>query len=465
MKKIFYFTFLILLVATYSYSQLSGAVEIYNSNQFGLLKFKSVKKLNSGIKDIYVQNGVNFVSTANESGRYLKLNKTNTSWYVPANGFINAGWGTEFPYGSLQCCPVSFFAISPKDTNLIIKFQITPAASCPDAHTLYTTNGGVNWENSPFSCGGAIFYPYGSDYNPKKDSSLIFGYGTLTPNGIFQSNNGGANWQNICPINYLRQTESSYSAYSGYGFIKYNPFDTAFVYANGMNNVTLSTNGGYSFTALNVKWMKDIIFSYKDSILYGFNDYTLYRSHNKGLSWDSVQTIVKFTSLEINPDYPNILYGGDSLGVYRSTNYGVNWSLYNNTFTPSKLIIGISKDAGSQDTFYIATTKCVYKVWASFLLNTGNQSTSLPLKFSLSQNYPNPFNPTTTISYNVKSYQVIKLVVYDILGKEVAMLVNEKQKPGEYEVTFDGSAFPSGVYFYKLQAGEFTETKKMVFLK
>ncbi|MFZ1320267.1 MAG: ASPIC/UnbV domain-containing protein, partial [Ignavibacteria bacterium] len=86
--------------------------------------------------------------------------------------------------------------------------------------------------------------------------------------------------------------------------------------------------------------------------------------------------------------------------------------------------------------------------------------------FELEQNYPNPFNPKTVINYElqVTSY-LVSLKVFDVLGNELSTLVNEKQSAGRYTVTFDGSNFPSGVYFYKLQAGEFVETKRMVLLK
>lgn len=92
-------------------------------------------------------------------------------------------------------------------------------------------------------------------------------------------------------------------------------------------------------------------------------------------------------------------------------------------------------------------------------------SSEVPTKFELFQNYPNPFNPKTNIKYSVSSVQDIKLIVYDILGKEVATLVNQKQVPGLYEVTFDGNNLSSGIYFYKLTAGSFSQTKKMILLK
>jgi hypothetical protein len=95
---------------------------------------------------------------------------------------------------------------------------------------------------------------------------------------------------------------------------------------------------------------------------------------------------------------------------------------------------------------------------------------NIPYVFSLSQNYPNPFNPVTKIKFDipsdVKSKTLnVKLIIYNILGKEEATLVNEQLKPGTYEVTFDGSNLTSGVYFYRLQSGEFTDVKKLVLLK
>ena len=97
----------------------------------------------------------------------------------------------------------------------------------------------------------------------------------------------------------------------------------------------------------------------------------------------------------------------------------------------------------------------------------------LPTVFALEQNYPNPFNPATTINYSIPavetghapSLQHVNLVIYDLLGREVATLVNEQQRPGSYTVNFDASGFSSGVYFYKLTAGQFTESKKMILLR
>lgn len=86
-------------------------------------------------------------------------------------------------------------------------------------------------------------------------------------------------------------------------------------------------------------------------------------------------------------------------------------------------------------------------------------------KFALFQNYPNPFNPSTTISYQIPKQSNVTLKVFDLLGKEVATLVDEKREAGSYEVKFSGASLPSGLYFYRLQSGLFSETKKLILLR
>jgi hypothetical protein len=89
----------------------------------------------------------------------------------------------------------------------------------------------------------------------------------------------------------------------------------------------------------------------------------------------------------------------------------------------------------------------------------------IPQKFALYQNYPNPFNPSTTISYDLPERSRVKLSIYNILGQEVATLVNGEQEPGRYNINFDASGLPSGIYFYTLQTPYFTKTNKMVLVK
>jgi hypothetical protein len=90
---------------------------------------------------------------------------------------------------------------------------------------------------------------------------------------------------------------------------------------------------------------------------------------------------------------------------------------------------------------------------------------AIPQHFALEQNYPNPFNPTTGVRFQVSGVSDVRIAVYNLLGQEVAMLVNEVKQPGTYTVQFDASNIPSGFYFYRMTAGGFTSTRSMVVLK
>ncbi len=103
-----------------------------------------------------------------------------------------------------------------------------------------------------------------------------------------------------------------------------------------------------------------------------------------------------------------------------------------------------------------------------------NINSEIPKEFSLSQNYPNPFNPSTKIQFSISRTPLtplsqrgdnVRLVVFDVLGREIATLVNEQLQPGTYEVDFDGSKFSSGIYFYTIQAEGFIDTKRMILVK
>ena len=89
----------------------------------------------------------------------------------------------------------------------------------------------------------------------------------------------------------------------------------------------------------------------------------------------------------------------------------------------------------------------------------------MPSDYSLGQNYPNPFNSSSDIRYQISDIRHVRLTVYDLLGREVAVLVDEKKAPGTYEVRFDASGLASGVYLYRLTAGSFVQTRKMLLLQ
>lgn len=103
--------------------------------------------------------------------------------------------------------------------------------------------------------------------------------------------------------------------------------------------------------------------------------------------------------------------------------------------------------------------------WTPYAVGISNISSEIPDKFRLYQNYPNPFNPSTVIDFDVPKAGLVKIVVYDMLGREVKILANEYVNPGKYKVDFNGSNLSSGIYYYKINAGDFTEIKKMLMIK
>jgi len=152
------------------------------------------------------------------------------------------------------------------------------------------------------------------------------------------------------------------------------------------------------------------------------------------------------------------------------------------TFWRRTFVKGIGEGSYSyqqlSSTFNATLIGCVidgvlYGDTSFFPTSINNISSAVPDSFSLFQNYPNPFNPTTKIKFSIAASPVpskgegqeVSLKIFDILGKEVATLVNENLSPGTYEVEFNGSNYASGIYYYKLTATEFTETKKLILLK
>ena len=93
------------------------------------------------------------------------------------------------------------------------------------------------------------------------------------------------------------------------------------------------------------------------------------------------------------------------------------------------------------------------------------KSTIVPKEYVLEQNYPNPFNPATSIKFSIPKEGYVEMKLFDVTGREVAVLVSDPYKAGTYEIDFDASKLSSGVYFYRITAGEFTDTKKMILVK
>jgi hypothetical protein len=107
----------------------------------------------------------------------------------------------------------------------------------------------------------------------------------------------------------------------------------------------------------------------------------------------------------------------------------------------------------------------VDRLFSEITVGIEEELVNIPKSFILSQNFPNPFNPVTTIRYQIPHRSKVLLKIYDVIGNEVADLINEEQEVGFYNIDFNAAKFSSGVYFYRLQAGSFVQTRKMILMK
>jgi Secretion system C-terminal sorting domain len=134
---------------------------------------------------------------------------------------------------------------------------------------------------------------------------------------------------------------------------------------------------------------------------------------------------------------------------------GTNWvnSIFNG-------LIRLTDATRNFYSFFGIKIEIYYKI-----ITNVDEGNIIPDKFVLQQNYPNPFNPSTTISYSIPQSNLVQLNVYDILGSKIAVLVNKEQSVGNYKVEFNASNLTSGIYFYRLQSGNFADTKKLILLR
>jgi photosystem II stability/assembly factor-like uncharacterized protein len=196
----------------------------------------------------------------------------------------------------------------------------------------------------------------------------------------------------------------------------------------------------------------------------------IYKTTNSGINWN-IQLSSSSSYFE-SVRFLNSQTGwaaGEYGNICCTTNGGTNWNLQNSLTNRSLFSVYFTDSitgwiVGDYGTILKTTNGGI-----SSFVSQINQT--VPEKFSLMQNYPNPFNPSTLIKFNVpvdsriRGNDKVLLKIYDILGKEIETLVNEKLQPGSYSVEWNASQYPSGVYFYSLVAGEFRESRKMILLK
>ncbi|MBI5019934.1 MAG: T9SS type A sorting domain-containing protein [Ignavibacteriales bacterium] len=207
------------------------------------------------------------------------------------------------------------------------------------------------------------------------------------------------------------------------------------------------------------------------NIVYAGMEGVVIKSTDGGINWERTgltDTPFYVRGLAVDLSYPNHIYAGgiaspDSIGFFESTDGGMTWQ---DIPAPlgTKGISSIVINPIDHRDVYISTFGSGVFRYRSPIVNVEENPTT-PAKFFLSQNYPNPFNPLTIINYQLPIESWVSLKVYNLLGQEVATLVNEVKKWGSYEVEFNASTLSSGVYYYRLQVGSIAETKILMVLK
>jgi len=331
-------------------------------------------------------------------------------------------------------------------------------------HALYTTNAGTNWIQASIQpVGQGIVYLTSIFILDRLNAYACGAFFTFIdvktgPEGIiYKTTNGGINW-----VQSLRWGVNHTD-------IKFLNNNTGAVIGGG--SFMRTTNGGTNWQLISSLAAGGRMSNPFQDTFYTFSDYNIARTTNYGINFTLYQTN--------NPKplrgiyFVNSKYGfavGDSGTVIKTTNAGINWTAQNSaTLQNINSVWFLNKDTG----FAVCNNGYILKTFSGGASLVHLINNSVPVEYSLNQNYPNPFNPATKIKFDIPNSTplaplqrgTVSLKVYDITGKEVAVLVNEALQPGTYEVTFDGNNLTSGVYFYKLQAGEFTETRKMALIK
>jgi len=343
-----------------------------------------------------------------------------------------------------------------------------------------TTDGGTTWFKSDSGITIGVECVGGGNICISPQNPLIMYAGTSCIGGgpMYRSTDGGKFWTIIYePAVVIGiDPDSSQRAYMGTSWDCY---------------VYRSTDEGYSWISSGFRsgGPGGFAFGRPSSTIYLASSHSnsfpkgIFKSTDAGITWSNIINEIPGNYCNAtcivnrrnnNPD--DIFIGtniwsvdgsdsGQTFGVYRSTDGGDSW--FNFGLDSIRVhVLGISPD---ENTLYAGVLFPDYGrragIYKRDLVTHVRESGGKVHEFMLGQNYPNPWNPSTKLSFVIGHSSFVTLKVYDVLGQEIAVLVNERKQPGEHKVTWNAEGVPSGVYFYRLVAGEFVDTKKMVLVK
>lgn len=364
------------------------------------------------------------------------------------------------------------------------------------------TTGAKNWVAAYSGDGGEVCFS-------KTDARYILG--ETQNNGVFRSTNGGASFSGatsglsgsgswVGPLlshpdssgifytarqQVFKTTDNAASWFaisngtSGtireMAISKSNP---SYIYASSGSSLYLSKDRGYNFVLVSSGMPSRTITSvyfHPDSAnvaivtFSGFGAGKVYKTTNEGSSWNNISGDLPDTPINDGliyyPGYPTSIYlAATDVGVFMTNNYGNNWTELADGL-PNTVAMHLDYNNISGKIRIGTHGRGTWEISGTITGLSGN-TYELPEKFSLLQNYPNPFNPNTKIEFSLKEKGLVSIKVYDIVGKEISTLVNKNLQAGSYNLTFYGTNYSSGMYFYSLFVdGIRVDTKKMILIK
>jgi photosystem II stability/assembly factor-like uncharacterized protein len=356
-----------------------------------------------------------------------------------------------------------------------------------------STNGGTDWQYDPYYPSDIAVRDFVSAVQPSGE--IYFFAGTASGShgwggAILLSNDIGMTWDrlnatNLPDINSLVSIRSVLFAGSDTGGV-YRSTNNGAIWAavnNGLTdrsvlcltakdtvifvgtengNVYQSSDYGSNWTSAS-SGLTEFSSIYSIAILgskiYAGTSAGMYLSTNDGTSWIPIKTEIDGHIYTIAAFDKTIIAGTRHHGIIISTNEGIDWSLYNEGLTD----ISIYKLIADSTFLFAASEDLLWR--RSRHVAAVKKLNEVPVRYELMQNYPNPFNSSTKIRYSLPSSANVKLTVYDLLGREIAVLVNEEQSHGWKEVQWNASQCASGLYLIRMQCGSFVDTKKILLMK
>ena len=368
------------------------------------------------------------------------------------NGGVN--WSVISGIQGLTRAIIPIYNIFAIDANNAICAGSTAA----NTYVYKTTNGGANWTTVFSQSGGFIdnIYMY-SATNGFKNGDPVGGRFSL-----WKTTDGGNNWDSTGL--YLPSSTGEYGVINNL-FVDGSKF---WMGIQGSFKDFYSTNYGsnwilqYPPDNVNCFWSNNTA-----SGLFMMGFYGLYITTNFGINWSLANGVPGTAYLCSLTGIGNEWWlARNELSIFYSSNNGANW--VTQYTVADKNFESLSKARSGKYIWAVRDGGKISRYGIISGINTISQS--VPSEFKLYQNYPNPFNPSTIIKFQIKDSRFVTLKVYDILGIEIATLINEKLTPGTYEVPFSINQFSdyriaSGVFFYVIKAGNFLETKRMIYIK